>query len=608
MPVSRSADLCWGQRYHWLRYQRVPPGARHDAHISGSYPLPEGMTLDRLHTMLNYLVRRHEALRTVYDADARPWPQQHVSPPGPLPVLLVSIEDDGTETPAAAIRRLTATDFDLGGEWPIRACVITTGGVPQTLHTVFNHLAFDDVSLAVLRSEVETLLTSIPSRRPAALTAPPYQPVDLARHESALPASATGPALRHWQCAVAELPSDMFSRRRRPDPEAAAHSVSLTSPTLLGVAREIADRAHVWPSAVHLAAYAVTMAAYTGTHRVAHRMYTSQRQASGHSSVMTCMSYPSMIAVDLADDPKFSEVLRRAAARVDESLRHAHVPYDEVVESIARESARRGQPLRIASELNFLNLAPRPCGTRRERVTRNAMPADWALSGSDTYLRVYEWSDGLTLMLQAMGSVFDADAVTKFLRGYARLLHTHQDVDSDLRVSEAAAAMGFTAAPEREFVAVGHASVDTTATEAALTTHRAVRAATVRLTEHGVVAEVEADDVTPAELRAHVLDAMHDHPGACCPDVFRVGAVEGDGREARAASTPAEHALADVVAAANGLDTVDVARSYASIGGRVLRAPRVVSALRDSGWSGVSIDDLSGARPLAALASRLIQL
>jgi hypothetical protein len=71
--------------------------------------------------------------------------------------------------------------------------------------------------------------------------------------------------------------------------------------------------------------------------------------------------------------------------------------------------------------------------------------------------------------------------------------------------------------------------------------------------------------------------------------------------------TEAEQVLAEVVAAANGLTTVDVTRSYPAVGGRVLRVPSVRSALQARGWSGVSIDDLTSARPLAALAARLVR-
>ncbi len=31
--ATRNAELCWGQRYIWLRYHQLPPHARHEAHI-----------------------------------------------------------------------------------------------------------------------------------------------------------------------------------------------------------------------------------------------------------------------------------------------------------------------------------------------------------------------------------------------------------------------------------------------------------------------------------------------------------------------------------------------------------------------------------------------
>ena len=41
-----------------------------------SYPLPAGCTAPNARSALNYLVRRHEVLRTVYDLQAGGWPRQ----------------------------------------------------------------------------------------------------------------------------------------------------------------------------------------------------------------------------------------------------------------------------------------------------------------------------------------------------------------------------------------------------------------------------------------------------------------------------------------------------------------------------------------------------
>src|SRR4051812_26334900 len=73
--ADKTAELCWGQRYIWLRHHQLPAEARHETHIVTSFPLPPGAPLIGVRTMLNYLVRRHEALRTTYhcDGEGGPW-------------------------------------------------------------------------------------------------------------------------------------------------------------------------------------------------------------------------------------------------------------------------------------------------------------------------------------------------------------------------------------------------------------------------------------------------------------------------------------------------------------------------------------------------------
>lgn len=439
--MAKSANLCWGQHHHLLRYLRVPARSRHEAHIGTSYPLPAGCTVAAVRAALTHLVRRHEILRTVYDltgtaGDGYAWPRQLVQPPAPQPVVEATAEDA-----VDVIARLTRTPFDLAREWPMRACVVTGGGRLVRLHLVFNHLAFDDVALDRLAAELDELLAARTEGRPAVLDPVEHQPVDLARFEESRTDADLEPALSHWRETIRKLPEDVFAKRRKASE--AAHSASYTVPTLLSAARAIAAREHVWPSAVHLAAYAVTLAAYTGETVVAHRMYTSQRDASGFGGAVTCLSYPTPVLADLSGDPRFSVVVKESAVRVSEAMANAHVPYDRVYE----ESARHGR--RVVAELNFLDNAPRSCRTRRDRYAVNAAPADWALAGSDSYLRVYEWADGITLALQALDAVMDAEAVEHFLRGYARLVEAHRDPGTDLRVSEAAALIGFTPPPPR---------------------------------------------------------------------------------------------------------------------------------------------------------------
>jgi hypothetical protein len=615
MPAAKSADLGWGQHHQLLRYHQVPASDRHEAHITVSYPLPAGCRAAHARAALNYLVRRHEALRTVYDLDVRPWPRQRVEPAAPLTILEVTTEDDGTPAPAQVLPDLAERPFDIGREWPIRACMITAGGRLRRLHLVFNHLSFDDVSFDVLHRELEAVLKGRIAGR--AITLPPVldQPVDLAWYEMSRPDGAVEAALAPWQAEVARLPADIYARRRRTPAAGAAtaHSASLTVPSLLSDARAIAVRRRAWPSAVHLAAYAMTMAGYTAEPLISGRLYTSQREASGFRSVLTCMSYPALVSLDLAGDPPFSEVVRRAAERVGWLMTHAHVPQDRVIEMISRESSRRGQPLRVASEVNFLDNSRWSCRASRDRLTWNAAPAQWAKAGSDLYLRIYEWRDGITLALQVMDEVMDRDAVEQFLRGYARLLTVHRDPAADLRISQAAGLLGFAPPASGPMLRVGPDVVDPEQTGLMLNCHPAVRSSRLECTGQGLVAHVVTNrPVTPAVLRRTALGAVADHPAARCPDWFEITApgeppAAGDGRPVPPwpPRTAAEQALARAVATVNGLPPVDLAGSYCLAGGRVLRLPQVLAVLAGQGWDGAELRELASLRPLGTIASRL---
>jgi hypothetical protein len=608
--VEKSANLCWGQRYHWLRYQHVPAGARHDAHIVVHCPLPPGISPTDLRTAVNYLVRRHEALRTVVVADATGEPRQVVQPPAPLPLSVATTDRDGTPGPAEVVRELTETEFVLDREWPIRACLVTTAGAPIRLVVVLNHLAFDDWSLNAFRREFEATVTAIVARRRAALPPVAQQPVDLARYEAGR-AAGVAADLAYWRREIAALPADVWLSRRTAPPEPpVAHSASLTSPGLLTAARKIAARHGTWPSVVHLAAYAVAVAAYTSEPVVPFRWLTSHREDNPYSSVMTCMFSPTLISVELADDPPFSELLRRLHARVEQARAHAYVPYDEVAELFAAESARRGQPVRVASELNFLSYAPRSCGARRDRFAWNPSPTAWARSDTDSYLSVHEWSDGVTLALHARDDVLPAAEVERFLRGLLRLIEAHRDEAVDLSVTAAAALFGFPPEEAGTLRLAGDA-VRPEAIEATLLAHPGVVDARVTVERGELVARVRCrPGLDVAELRTHLLGGMYDRPGVRCPELIELlpdptAGDGGPGTRPGVAVSPAEQALTEAVARVNGLTTVDPLESYPLVGGRALRVPATLAALRAAGWTGLTPDLLASARPLRTLADRL---
>ncbi|MFD2349963.1 condensation domain-containing protein [Nonomuraea ferruginea] len=445
----------------WLRIHQLPPRHQPESHILLRFSIPPSLTVAHCRAMLTSLTR--SARGAAHHLPRRRRPAAAGARPGPWPIVQASVERDGTPSPAEVVEDLTGRPFDLAAEWPIRACVITSGGAPKQVVVVFNHLAVDMWTLERIEQELWAQAQGIASRRPASLPPVRHQPADLARWEASAEAAAlAAEALAYWEKQVALLPADPFATRRTPEPpeearyatptspSAARHApqearhATLTSPSLLEAGRRIAIRHKVWPSAVHLAAHTALLAAYTGQGAVGQLAFAGNRGSHAYQDVLTCMFSPMLMRVDCSDDPPFSELVRRVAAESEQAARHAYVPYDEVVELVSREGSRRGVPVRLGSEVNFLNQRTLVYKGRRTTFTWNRAPEAWSHYGADTYMRIGEWRDAVVLALQAASSIMDAAAVEALLRGHEALVLAHDDPSTDLRVSEVAALVGFT--------------------------------------------------------------------------------------------------------------------------------------------------------------------
>ena len=550
LSAVKSANLCWGHRYMWLRMHQLPPEHQHESHILLRFQIPPSLTLANIRAMLLSLTRRHEALRTTFDVDGGP--RQRVHAPGPWPIVQASVERDGTPRPADVIEELTSRPFDLAAEWPIRACVITRDGAPQQVVIVFSHLAVDMWTLEKVEQELWAQAQGLISRRPASLPPVRQQPTDLARWESsadaAVPASR---AMAYWEEQISRLPADPFAARRRAAPPEEARHATLTSPGLLEAGRRIATRHKVWPSAVHVAAHTALMAAYTGQAALGQLAFSGNRAAHPYPDVLTCMFSPMLVGIDCSDDPPFSELLRRVTSGSEQAARHAYVPYDEVVELVSREGSRRGEPVRLGSEVNFLNQRTLTYRGRRTTFTWNRPPTAWTHHGGDTYLRIDEWRDAVVLALQASSSVMDAGAVEAFLRGHEALVLAHDDPATDLRISQVATLAGF-----------DPAAVPTTGS-------------------------------TTARRRTHSWS--HHRARRHTPELAVIPEADED----------AVRALARAVCRVHGLARLDPSDSYVLAGGRVLRAPEVLADLSDQGWQGLTPRLLAAPTPLKVLAGLL---
>ncbi len=163
---NRPIPLSFAQERIWL-FERMQPG-------SPVFNMPLGLRfrgpLDvaALSSALSAVVRRHEALRTVFPETSSGMPVQQIVPPSPVPVPVVDLGDLGDfggGAPAEA-RRLARAEagrpFDLQRDPPLRALLLRTAPDVYEMLLTLHHVAADGWSLEILARELEAFYRGSP--------------------------------------------------------------------------------------------------------------------------------------------------------------------------------------------------------------------------------------------------------------------------------------------------------------------------------------------------------------------------------------------------------------------------------------------------------------
>ena len=250
-PVPRQGDLplSFAQERLWFLDRLAPGNAAYN--IPLALAAHGDLSLPALAASLGEMVRRHEALRTIYVA-CGDRPVQVIAPAAAwaLPLIDLAALPEGTRE--AEVRRLAdalvARPFDLDRDPVLRASALRLDPSDHALLLVLHHVASDGWSLGVLVEEIAALypaaLARAPLRRfrnsPSSTPISPSGSAAGCKGRRSTASSATGGsgwrAPRRWTCrptgparrrrASAAPPGCMRSARRPPPPSAPSPAVT----------------------------------------------------------------------------------------------------------------------------------------------------------------------------------------------------------------------------------------------------------------------------------------------------------------------------------------------------------------------------------------------
>src|SRR6185369_3528491 len=202
--------LSFAQERLWFLDQLTPGTAVHN--VPGVLAISGRLDGPALAAALSEIVRRHEALRTVFRAPAGE-PAQWVLPPStpPLPLIdLSALPEAARDATADRLRHAeVARGFDLEHGPLFRASILRLGPERHLLLLTFHHIAFDGWSVGIFTRELSALYGAALARRrcPSCRCSTPTSqfgsaPVSPAPPWSASPATgaSASPACRRFAC------------------------------------------------------------------------------------------------------------------------------------------------------------------------------------------------------------------------------------------------------------------------------------------------------------------------------------------------------------------------------------------------------------------------
>jgi hypothetical protein len=394
-----------------------------------SVAVPGGTALDRVGAALSGLLARHEVLRSRFRLPAEAGqgePRQRVTGAG---TLAVGVHEAGTRM-AATVEGLRAalfeTHFDVTGELPLRAAVVTRDGAPVRLLLALSHLACDQGSVEVLRRDLGWLL------RTGAAPPTPHptrQPIDQAEHERTPAALARSEAaLDFWRTTVAGSPQAMFAvPLAPPDAEPFAHA-RMCSPAIALASAAVAARTRTSPATALLAAIAALVGLRTGQDRCLIATPTANRFLPELLDFLGPLAQDAVLAVPL-EDGTFDDLVRRTRTASLAGYRHSRYDANRLWAHIDAIGIARGT--KYARDTVVNNVSPpvqgplRPCSAGQLADALGETELFW-IHAEDLPARflcyIHRMEGAAELSLWASTRHLPRPEIAAFLSGIERLL------------------------------------------------------------------------------------------------------------------------------------------------------------------------------------------
>jgi amino acid adenylation domain-containing protein len=514
------APLSFAQERLWFLEQLEPGSATYNMSVARHL----GGALDEavLERALGEVVRRHEALRTVFrEVDGSP--VQVIAPFGGFTLPVEDLSGLGeAEREGEASRRAmdeARLPFDLAAGPLFRAALLRLGEEDHLLLLSMHHIVSDGWSIGVLLREIWTLYEAYRQGGEPPLPELPVQYADYAVWQrEQLKGQALDRQLSYWRERLAGAPELLELPTDHPRPpvqtfHGANERIDLSS-ELLEQLQALGRSEGATLYMVVLSAFQVLLSKYSGSEDVVVGSPIAGRTRKEVAGLIGLFVNTLVLRTDLSGDPGFREVLGRVREVTLGAYEHQELPFEKLVAELQPERSLSHSPLFQVS-FSLQDGGP-PAGGGVAGLQARAVEAEFGTTKFNLELNFAVHAQGLRGVLSYSTDLFDRSTVQRML-GHLEWMLEQVAADPDVRLSR----LELLSAEERGRVVEAWNRTDAEY-PADRCIHELFEAQAAR-TPDGVAVEFEGASLTYAELNARANRLAHHLRGRGVGPEVRVG-------------------------------------------------------------------------------------
>jgi amino acid adenylation domain-containing protein len=422
---TENLPLSYAQQRLWLLDQ-IEPG-------SPAYIIPAVMRLEgpldeaALRRSLNEIVRRHEALRTIFVSDQGE-PFQVVLPQLVLPLPMFDLsslpESNRQREVLPLLRESCQEPFDLANGPLVRARLLRLGVEHHILLLTMHHIVSDGWSLGVLFKELSVLYEAYSQGEDSPLAGLAIQYADYSLWQREwLSGEVLDQQLAYWKKQLSGAPVQIQLPTDRPRPaiqsfNGASQVINFSAGLSAGL-KQLSQRAEVTLYMTLLAGFTALLSRYNGQEDVVVGTPIANRTRAEVEGLIGFFVNTLVLRTKLSTEWSFTRLLSEVREVALGAYAHQDLPFERLVEELEPERDLSRSPL-IQVMVVLQNGLVKP--VKFSKLKASGLDLETDVAKFDLSVVVAEVEGGLQGAIEYNTDLFDAATMARMARHYERLL------------------------------------------------------------------------------------------------------------------------------------------------------------------------------------------